>query len=96
MAASSCFIVLYPVLFGKRKGLAQRGPCRSCSARSQRDFYSYFSMTASTASAGVKEQSPPDEIVLLPGDSTETKLETLRQIADTADYTDMSYTDFTL
>lgn len=66
---------------------------RQPAAEEMRQKPSAASMTASTAPAGVKEQSPPDEIVLLPGDSTETKLEKLRQIADTADYTGMSYTE---
>lgn len=43
--------------------------------------------------ANVQEKTAPDEIKILPGDSTETKLEKLRQIADSADYTGMSYTE---
>ena len=43
--------------------------------------------------ASVAEKAAPDEIKILPGDSTETKLEKLRQIADSADYTGMSYTE---
>lgn len=48
---------------------------------------------APVQAAKVQEKAAPDEIKILPGDSTETKLEKLRQIADSADYTGMSYTE---
>lgn len=43
--------------------------------------------------ANVPEKAAPDGIKILPGDSTETKLEKLSQIADSADYSGMSYTE---